>query len=144
MGIGLRTAGKRLMEPAPPEPPEVVEAREAARRAEIAVAAQATGERSRRVATGLGRGTRNFGRAIWNPFALATGVLWLEITGAFFALFALFFAQHLYEQRTAWAANHAGDRRHLLIYAGLVLVFGYFAGSSFYRAHRKQKRAQRD
>ena len=142
LGIGLRVAGSKLLEPAPPEAPEIVAARDAARRAEIAAKVQATGERSRRVATGVGRGTGNFARAVWNPFALATGVLWLEITGAFFALFALFFAQHLYELRGSWATNHPGDRQHLVLYAGLVVLFTYFSASSFFRAHRKQKRAR--
>ena len=142
LGIGLRKAGGKLLEPAPPEDPRLVAAREAARRAEIAAAVQATGERSRRIASGVGRGTGNFARAMWNPFALATGVLWLEITGAFFALFALFFAQHLYEQRAAWAANRAGDRQHLILYACLLVLFAYFSASSFYRANRKQKRAR--
>ncbi len=142
LGIGLRVAGNKLLAPSAPEAPEATAARDATRRAEIAAAARSTGERSRRVATGLGRGTRNFTRAVWNPFALATGVLWLEITGAFFALFALFFAQHLYEQRGAWVQNRPGGRGHLMLYAGLLLLFAYFSASSFYRAHRKQKRAR--
>jgi hypothetical protein len=139
LGIGLRKAGGKLLEPAPPEDPRVVAARQATRGAEVASAARATGERSRRVATGLGRGTRNFTRAVWNPFALATGVLWLEITGAFFALFALFFAQHLYELRGAWRAGPEHSR--FLLYAALTLLFLYFCGSSFVRAGRKQRAA---
>ncbi len=142
VGIGLRRAGSKLIEPRPPEPEEAVAAKRASRQAEIAAKVQATGDRSRRIATGVGRGTGNFARAVWNPFALATGVLWLEITGAFFALFALFFAQHLYEHRDAWAANQPGDRRHLILYVGLLAMFTYFSLSSFYRARRKQKRAR--
>ena len=39
------------------------------------------------------RGVKAFGRAFLGPFTHAGSILWLEITGLFFALFALFFVQ---------------------------------------------------
>src|SRR6202167_5804608 len=50
---------------------------------------------SRRVATAK-RGAKAFGQALLGPFTHAGGVLWLEITGLFFALFAVFFVQSVY------------------------------------------------
>jgi hypothetical protein len=65
-------------------------------------------------------------------------ILWLEITGLFFALFALFFVQSVYRVRTSWwqGPEHA----HLLLYAALAIGFAWFSVSSFIRAYRKSKR----
>ncbi len=137
-------AGKALLaDKAPPTP----EAARAADQARIHALHQA-GKRGRTVGTGLGKGTRNlhrgtrsFGRAVWNPFAVAAGVLWLEVAGLFFALFELFFVQHLYELRHAWRGGP--DHRRFLLYLALCLLFAYFAGSSFARARQKQRRGVR-
>ncbi|HEX3987219.1 MAG TPA: hypothetical protein VHX13_11495 [Acidobacteriaceae bacterium] len=90
-------------------------------------------ESSRRVARGAGR----FGSALVRPFAHATGVLTLQITGVFFAIFTLFFSLH------AWQAFKAlGVRdRHVLVYAALALLFAWFTVTSFWRARAKQKRS---
>lgn len=94
---------------------------------------QVYAERGRRVA----QGTRKFGQSIWGPFAHASGVLWLEITGLFFGLFALFFASNAYKFRAFYRAG--SEHQKFLIYAICTLVFLYFAASSFYRASRKEK-----
>ncbi len=140
LGIGVRIAGKSLLQEKP-LPPEAIRAAEQAR----VEAVRAAGLRARATGTALGdgtrrigHGTRNFGRAVWNPFAMATSVLWLEITGLFFALFALFFGQHLYELRTAWRSGP--EHLRFVLYAVLVAAFLYFSASSFLRASRKQKR----
>ncbi len=139
LGIGARVAGKALLDgnAAPTRLPETQAAEQKARIA-------AAGQRGRAVGSGLGQGTRNlgrggrnFGRAVWNPFALATSVLWLEITGMFFALFAVFFAQHLYELRGAW--RNGDEHSRFLLYAALTALFFYFSASSFVRARRKSK-----
>jgi hypothetical protein len=142
LGIGVRIAGKALIEEKP-LPPAAREARAAAAQAR-AEAVRAAGVRARSAGTALGdgtrrirHGTRNFGRAVWNPFAHATSVLWLEITGLFFALFALFFAGHLYQLRQAWRTGP--EHLHFALYAGLCAVFVYFSVSSFVRAGRKQR-----
>lgn len=82
-------------------------------------------------------GARKFGQSVWGPFVHAGSVLWLEITGLFFALFALFFAQNAYRLRHAWYSG--ADHARFLIYAAVTLLFLYFAFSSFYRARRKEK-----
>jgi len=98
-----------------------------------AVYAQRGTARGRAVATGA----KKFGQSVWGPFAHAGGVLWLEITGLFFALFGLFFAQNAYKLRHAWYAGH--DHSRFLIYTVVTLIFFYFTFSSFHRARRKEK-----
>ena len=147
LGIGVRVAGKALLEEKPLSP----KAKQAAEQARLQAVRQA-GERGRAAGTTLGvstrklshgtrnvaQGSRNFAHAVWNPFAVASSVLWLEITGMFFALFALFFTQHLYTLRGSWRSGPEHSR--FLLYALLVVLFTYFAATSFLRASRKQKR----
>src|ERR1700684_1291449 len=92
---------------------------------------------SRRVATAK-RGAKAFGKAFLGPFTHAGGILWLEITGLFFALFAVFFGQSVYRVHTAW--RQGPEHSHLLLYGVLAIAFGWFSVSSFIRAYRKSKR----
>src|ERR1700744_6570054 len=68
---------------------------------------------SHRVATAK-RGAKAFGQALLGPFTHAGSVLWLEITGLFFALFALFFVQSVYRVHTNWWQGP--EHSHLLLY----------------------------
>lgn len=94
-------------------------------------ARRAAGDSGRRMARGAGR----FTGAMLQPVAKASGVLALEIFGVFFALFAIFFLGH------AWMTMRgAGWRdRHAAVYAGLGLVFAWFAASSFWKAKKKMR-----
>jgi hypothetical protein len=65
-------------------------------------------------------------------------MLWLEITGLFFALFALYFAQNVYRVRAAW--RQGPEHGHLLLYGALAAAFAWFSFSSFARAYRRNKR----
>jgi hypothetical protein len=84
------------------------------------------------------RGAKAFGQGILAPFTHAGGVLWLEITGLFFALFALFFVQSVYRVRGAW--RQGPEHSHLLLYCALAFLFAWFSISSFARAYRKSRR----
>jgi hypothetical protein len=84
------------------------------------------------------RGVKAFGQALWTPFGHAGGVLWLEITGLFFALFTLFFVQSAYRVRGAWRAGP--EHAHLMLYVIVAMGFAWFSVSSFLRAYRKSKR----
>lgn len=86
----------------------------------------------------IGVGTRRFGKAIGGPLAHISGTLWLEITGLFFALFAVFFGQNAW--RTRASALHGSEHAHFLLYAIVTLVFVYFCVSSFIKASRRGKR----
>jgi len=99
--------------------------------------APAYAARSAETGRAVATGAKNFGRSFLGPFAHAGSVLWLEITGLFFFLFALFFAQGAYRMRHAWYSG--ADHTRLITYAVVALVFLYFSFSSFYRARRKEK-----
>jgi hypothetical protein len=111
-------------------------ARRAAERAAQSVRQQAPAAAAK--ARGVGEGARRFGRALWGPFAHVSSVLWSEVTGVFFGLFAVYFAQGIFRYR---AQYHAGpDHGKFVLDVALTLIFGYFALSSFYIARRKEKK----
>jgi hypothetical protein len=100
------------------------------------------GVRAQETKRGLARGGRRFGEAVWGPVAKLSGVLWLEMTGAFFGLFALFAGQAAWNHRMdlhPMPLNHDAHR-NALVFCGMALVFGYFCVSSFVRAHRKGRK----
>jgi hypothetical protein len=84
---------------------------------------------------------KKFGQSIWGPFAHASGVLWLEVTGLFFGLFGLFFAQNAYKLRQSWQTGPNHPR--FLLYVAITALFAYFTVSSFLSARGKQKRRSR-
>ena len=138
LGIGLRVASNMVRErveraaapvPAPPT------ARNSS--AQPAATPSRSVPVSHRVATAK-RGAKAFGQAILGPFTHAGSVLWLEMTGLFFALFALFFVQSVYRVHTAWRTGP--EHTHLLLYVAMALIFAWFSVSSFTRAYRKSRR----
>ena len=83
----------------------------------------------------------NAGRSMLGPVRRAGGVLWMEMTGSAFALFALFLAPGLWKLRGAvHAAPTSAEARKFYLYLAILLLFTYFAFSSFVRAHRRGKR----
>src|ERR1700761_2252461 len=92
---------------------------------------------------GLKRGGKRFGEAVWGPFVKASNQLWLEFTGVFFGIFAVFAISNAWKMRgELWetAANHDAHV-HLLVTAAMAVVFGYFCVSSFVKASRRGKRS---
>ncbi len=81
-------------------------------------------------------GGRRFGKAVWGPFSRAGHVLWLEVTGVFFALFALYFGSE------AWKVRHGTgiERNHFFEFLIFAVVFSYFCVSSFVWARRREKK----
>jgi len=100
--------------------------------------APAYAARGAQTSRAVAAGAKSFGKSVWGPFAHAGGVLWLEITGLFFFLFGIFFAQGAYRMRHAWHVSGPAHTR-LILYAVVALVFFYFTFSSFYRARKKEK-----
>ena len=84
------------------------------------------------------KGAKAFGQALLGPFTHAGSILWLEITGLFFALFALFFVQSAYRVYSSW--RQGPEHQHFWLYVVLAAGFGWFSVSSFGRAYRKSKR----
>lgn len=125
LGIGTRVAARLLRNRAS------VAAQNSAARAEQNAPIYA--ERGRKLA----EGSRRFGRSIWMPFAHASRMLWLEVTGLFFGLFALFFTVNLWRFHEDWMAGP--NHKRFLLYALCAIVFCYFTVSSFARARRGAK-----
>jgi hypothetical protein len=94
------------------------------------------------VQKGLKRGSRQFGQAVWRPFVRLSGVLWLEVTGVFFGLFALIAVGYLWKLRGAWRTGAADPASHRSLMGAVVMLvlFGYFCVSSFVRARRRERR----
>jgi len=100
-----------------------------------------TAEQARRATEGVARGGKRFGEAVWKPFVRLSGVLWLEFTGVFFGIFAVYalsgawkLREHLHEK----AGNHDAHV-HFLMAAIMGTVFAYFCVSSFLRARRRER-----
>jgi hypothetical protein len=89
----------------------------------------------------VSRETGRLGKSFLTPFARAGGVLWLEVTGTFFAVFATIFISYACRYRTALRLNaaNADAHRHLLASAAAAAVFGYFAVTSFMRARQRER-----
>jgi hypothetical protein len=90
---------------------------------------------------GVARGGKRFGTSIWRPLVKLSGVLWLEMTGSFFALFALYAIQGIWTHRAdihETALNHSAHQ-HLLINCGVAAMFTYFSVSSFLKARRRSR-----
>ena len=97
---------------------------------------------AREVKQGLRRGSRRFGEAVWGPLVRLSGVLWLEVAGVFFGIFALLALGYLWKLREAWhsGAAHAASHRSLMGAVVMLVLFGYFCVSSFIRARRRERR----
>lgn len=91
---------------------------------------------------GIAAGSRRFGEAAWGPVVKLSGVLWLEFTGVFFGIFALFAAGGAWKLRDNFHRTAAGTdaRTHFQLAAAMAIVFGYFCISSFVRASRRSRR----
>lgn len=92
---------------------------------------RAAQQKTHRYTRAAGRGVGGFLR----PFGRVGGILWLEVTGFFFGLFALFFAQDLWRAR----AGYASGPLHQRFWVAVVLtgVFAYLSISAFWRAKRR-------
>jgi hypothetical protein len=141
LGIGVRVASRMVKERA-------AQANNAPASAPQAAPAQATTPRPAtpppakknlvEPARRVGEGTRRFGQAFLGPLKHVSATLWLEITGLFFALFALFFGQNAWNNRSS--VLHGPDHAHFLLYAVATLIFLYFCLSSFVKAARRGRK----
>ena len=85
---------------------------------------------------GVRREGRRFGEAVWGPTARLTGVLWLEVTGVFFGLFALTAAIEVWKHRESLRGSGSAQQ-HVWLAVAMLAVFGYFTVSSFVKASRR-------
>jgi hypothetical protein len=95
----------------------------------------------RQTGRGLKEGGRRFGEAVWGPFVKLSGALWLELTGVFFGIFAVFASVNAWKMRAALHATSGSRDAHvrLLIAVAMAVVFSYFCVSSFVKANRRSR-----
>jgi hypothetical protein len=144
LGQGTRAAASALLQAADaataPNPnPPAPSPRPAARPAPTVprVAAQ-TVQKARTTKQGIKAGSRNFLQATTAPIVKASGILWLEVTGSIFALFASASAIEIYRHR-AGLHSPGDDRQNLILAIGMFALFASLTASSFLRAHRKSR-----
>jgi hypothetical protein len=84
---------------------------------------------------------RALGKSAWAPLAKFSSVVWLQVTGSFFLLIALFFGQGLWTSRhqLLHPANPT-EGRQLTLHAVIFAAFLYFALSNFLRARRRERK----
>jgi len=95
--------------------------------------------RARETTKGVARGSKRFGEAVWTPLKKLSTVLWLEITGVFFGIFAAFAGQAAWIHRADLHTTPTNHEAHIhaLVFVAMAAVFGYFCVSSFVRAYRR-------
>jgi hypothetical protein len=130
LGIGLRVAGRMLMGEAQTAGAQAASTVQTAQNTQAASAA-ARGQAAGRTAKGVARGVGGFLR----PFRRVGGILWLEMTGAFFFLFVVAAALPLWRYRPSHL-NGPYDKNFLAA-AGIIVVFFYLGASSFWRARKR-------
>ena len=81
-------------------------------------------------------GGKRFGEAMWRPAARAGGVLWHELTGVFFGLFALAAGLEVWKHRGELAAGNG----RVWIAVAMFAAFAWFTFSSFRKARQRGKR----
>jgi hypothetical protein len=69
------------------------------------------------------------------PFRRVGGILWLEMTGAFFFLFVVASGLYMWPNRPSHL--HGPYDKNFLAAAGIMVVFFYLGVSSFWRARRR-------
>ena len=119
------------------------ESRATASGARVGQQAARTTAQVRQTGQGIKQGGKRFGGAVWGPFVKLSGVLWLEVTGLFFGIFAVFAGGGAWKSRGDLrdvGVNHDAHV-HFLLTLAMAVIFGYFCVSSFVKASRRGKRS---
>jgi hypothetical protein len=160
LGYGARHAAKTLLQaadaatkPSAKRPASGVTAAQAGagQARPVAGQAQASQAQAARVAERVAQTQRTvtatkqhagkLGRSVWTPVARFSSVVWLQVTGLFFALIAMFLAQGAWKERAAWhlpLGSHAATKFYVLSVA--FMAFAYFAVSNFVRAYLRERK----
>jgi hypothetical protein len=131
MGIGVRVAGRIAGQRVGP----MTASATARQQAEPNAQAQAIADKATQTAAQASRGVAQGVGGLLRPFRRVGGILWLEITGAFFLLPVVVFGPNVWRTRASWAAGP--DHRTFWASAVVVTVFLYLGVSSFWRANRR-------
>jgi hypothetical protein len=84
------------------------------------------------------------GKSALAPLRTFSSVLWLQVTGTFFAVFAVFLGGGVWRLRGDFVAPVTSPEAHKAYFYLLVfLVFAYFAVSNFVRASLRERKGRR-
>ncbi len=149
LGYGARHAAKTVMKAADaattPAPARAETRREPAvpvdRVAEKVAQTQRTVAQTQRTVAQTKKQAGRLGRSVWTPVARFSSVVWLQVTGLFFALIAMFLAQGAWKERAAVhlpVGSHAAVKFYVLAVA--CAAFAYFCVSNFVRAWLRERK----
>ncbi|MEK6397904.1 MAG: hypothetical protein V4734_07445 [Terriglobus sp.] len=150
LGRGARMAAKTAFEavdaatsPSPnppaaaaPRQPEVIPPRPVSQTAARPVA-QPVSRPVASVSPNLSRAVSSATAGVAAPLKQASKALWHELTGSFFALFALSFAAATWKTRANAVSAVPDARYRFYAFCVLTLLFAYFSVSSFLRARKR-------
>ena len=93
----------------------------------------------------LSRGAKGFRKGFFGTATHLGGILWLEVTGFIFGVFAFAFAGYAFTHRAALhtATATPEDTHRLYAFSAVAVMFGYFAATSFLKARRRTRNARR-
>jgi hypothetical protein len=147
LGYGARHAAKTLLQAADaastPSPARPAGAAATSRPAQHTPAERVVQTQQTVVAATKHAG--KLGRSVWTPLARFSSVVWLEVTGLFFALIAMFMAQGAWKDRAAMKLplrSHEAMKFYALVAA--FAVFAYFTVSNTVRAYLRERRHAAD
>lgn len=149
MGYGARAAAKTVINavdaaaaPNPSAPARSATPQQPAKDAAVRTAARAV-RQTVEVSQGLATNSMRLGGNLWKQVKRLSGVLLLEVTGAFFGLFAFSAGRAAWMLRGSLhqTADNRDDHMHFLLAAGMAALFGYFCVTSFLRARRKSRKS---
>jgi len=139
LGYGARHAAKTLLQAA-----DAATTSTPTRRAGSAAPTDRVAEKvvqTQRTVAATKKHAGKLGRSVWTPVARFSSVVWLQVTGLFFALIAMFLAQGAWKERAAWhlpLGSHAAVRFYVLAVA--FAAFAYFSVSNFVRAWLRERK----
>jgi hypothetical protein len=152
LGVGARQAAKTLMNAAEaaaaPDPRRTESASAARSNASAGFSARMTESNPTAIPPRptvdprvLKTQARTLKKSMWSPFAKFSSVLWLEVTGTFFAIFALIAGSQVWKFHAALLLSPSHpEARRLYVYIVILAIFAYFTISNFIRANRRQRR----
>jgi hypothetical protein len=135
LGIGVRVAGRIVGQRV--AGPASVTSRSPQRQAAPATLPSAAnlGQTAAQFASHAGRGVSQGVGGFVRSFRRVGGILWLEVTGAFFLLPVIVFGPTLWKASVSY--SHTTDHRTFWASAIIVPVFLYLSISSFWQARRR-------
>jgi len=87
---------------------------------------------------------REAGRSMFAPLKTFSSVLWLQVTGTFFAVFAAFMGEGVWKLRANFRAPmNSPDAQKLYFHLIVFLAFAYFTVSNFVRASQRERKGRR-